>query len=527
MILYRLTDNRTLSWFHKDGVSVKGYCFTSDDRLLREAELCDYVNDKSEDLSLEQKMKKLNGLFAIVLHNENTVVVDRCRSIPLFYREIDDRDIIFADEIENLFEPGEQKSLCPHDKSIFSVLGFTFEESTLLGEYCCQVLAGHIAQVNCFVDQTPYYQLYSEPATDFIDYETAKVRLREILNNIGKRTARLIEGKKTLLSLSGGRDSRLIACMLKNAGITDVLCFTYGRKTGNPEWERSQKTAEKLGFKWHFVDHEQITDMQWHKRQTFCDYYKYAAQYSSKFIATPYFAAEFFAKTVDSPADTVYISGHGGDFLAGSHLKPDWNRYSSIDEIKDYLLKEHLNLTRLTKAEKISAETFLLLDHNDKNPMYQQIETWELQERQAKYIVNANRLWQFFGFTPLMPLFDSEFMDFMMSLPFEYRLNQKLYREVVDEIFAEYGLDFEKVNNGLSKLPVQNVKSRIKRMFPFIRRRPSFFAYDYFDFKRLTKHLRKELRAGGRKRKILSFNGIFTEWYLMQIDKTLQDEENR
>ena len=39
-------------------------------------------------------------------------------------------------------------------------------------------------------------------------------------------------------------------------------------------------------------------------------------------------------------------------------------------------------------------------------------ECWDCQERQAKFIVNSVRAYEFFGFEWRLPLFDAELMDF-------------------------------------------------------------------------------------------------------------------
>jgi hypothetical protein len=42
---------------------------------------------------------------------------------------------------------------------------------------------------------------------------------------------------------------------------------------------------------------------------------------------------------------------------------------------------------------------------------------------------------------------------------------------------------------------------------------------DYFDFKRFTQPVLQELKEAGGMRKIISMNGIFSEWYLLQVKK--------
>jgi hypothetical protein len=120
-----------------------------------------------------------------------------------------------------------------------------------------------------------------------------------------------------------------------------------------------------------------------------------------------------------------------------------------------------------------------------------------------------------------MPLCDTELMDFFIKLPFEYRLNQKLYKTVLKELFAEFDINFpQDVIRQDTKL-IQQLKIWIKRTFPFLRKKNKLFQYDYFDFERITQPIQQELAESNEKRKILSFNGFFSEWYLLQVKKNL------
>ena len=57
-----------------------------------------------------------------------------------------------------------------------------------------------------------------------------------------------------LIRLSGGNDSRLIACLCKKFGLDNVTCFTYGREDSF-EVAISKKVASALGYMWYFVEY--------------------------------------------------------------------------------------------------------------------------------------------------------------------------------------------------------------------------------------------------------------------------------
>ena len=55
-------------------------------------------------------------------------------------------------------------------------------------------------------------------------------------------------------------------------------------------------------------------------------------------------------------------------------------------------------------------------------------EQWEYQERQAKYVVHGQRLYDFLGYRWELPLWTPDFIKFWETVPLEYRFSQQLYR---------------------------------------------------------------------------------------------------
>jgi hypothetical protein len=55
-----------------------------------------------------------------------------------------------------------------------------------------------------------------------------------------------------------------------------------------------------------------------------------------------------------------------------------------------------------------------------------------MSERQAKFICNSVRVYDFFGYDWRLPLFDLELLDFWSRIPVEMRVRRRLYFEYVD-----------------------------------------------------------------------------------------------
>ncbi len=521
-----LIRNKVFPWYCKDNVYAKGYLFTGDGRLLKNEEVCDYFNDISDENEFKKKLLEANGLFSVVVNNGETwfLAVDRFRSFPLFYRQYNGT-VYVGDEVDNVFTEGERKELDENSAIVYSGLSYVLGNKTLIANVhqmqageCLIVSNGHIS--------SNFYHVFLSEIRNDISFAEAKEELKKIINRVTEKMSVLLENRPVLLSLSGGLDSRLLAYMLKKAGKKDVLCYTFGRKQGNPEWEYSQKVADRLGFEWLFIDYTKIEALDFYTKNQFINFYKYESQYVSKFGFMQYFAADYLLNHAKINSTACVLQGHGGDFFSGSHLRSYMRNYRSLKTLAKDLQYIHCNIVKLSMKDRriIRKEIGRELSDNFSAPLFGMVENWDLKERQAKYIINTNKLWEQFGVEVQMPLCDVELMNFFVSLPFEYRVGQKLYKEVLWELFDEYDLNFSKDRVNLLEVPwKENLKVFVKRLFPWLRKSGLVFQYDYFDYERFVQPIVKELK--GNSRAIISMNGVFSEWYLLQVKKEIASTE--
>jgi asparagine synthase (glutamine-hydrolysing) len=57
----------------------------------------------------------------------------------------------------------------------------------------------------------------------------------------------------------------------------------------------------------------------------------------------------------------------------------------------------------------------------------------EYQERQAKFVVSGQRVYEFYGYDWRLPLWDNAYCDFFERMPLSAKINQSLFREVLEE----------------------------------------------------------------------------------------------
>jgi len=514
------------AWTDNGRVFVKGFLISEKEEVLREEKLLAYFAACTTKEQLCQCVKNANGMFSVLIQKEDEllVAVDRLRCFPLFYRWKKDC-LRISDEVDALFDDQEPKCWNNEARAMFSTCGYTVAEDTLIdGVYQSQ--AGEVLSFkDNHTERKCYFSFDASPSD--IGFEEAKQQLKSLIDKVGKRMVACLKGRPVAVPLSGGLDSRLLVYLLHKNGYQNVTCFTYGKRKGNDELGRSEKVARHFAYPWKFVDYESVDVSGLLEDEEFLSYCHYASQYSSKFYFSEYFAAKYLMEQSGFDKNTVFIPGHSGDMLAGSHLRSYMNDYSNLNQVCNDLIYNHFNLKETVPEErriirrKLKGQLSVL---HSQQPSYSWLyEFWDLRERQAKYIVNSCKLWEFMGCAYLLPLWDAELTDFFASLPFEYRLCKKLYEDVLWELFQAEGLIFEEDHR--MRLPSgwkEELKLMVKRAMPFVHTPKP--VVDNFDFQRLTEPMRQVLDKDACKYNLLNYNSIINEWYLQRIKGDLQEQ---
>ena len=108
---------------------------------------------------------------------------------------------------------------------------------------------------------------------------------------------------------------------------------------------------------------------------------------------------------------------------------------------KHYSLWEILN-TEYNK-DIVKKELYLQIKSelkNSKAPIYGLIELLEYENRQTKYVVNSQRIYDFYNLSWLLPLWNEAFIKFWETVPLQYKSDQKLYKETLKTLnLVEFG----------------------------------------------------------------------------------------
>lgn len=424
---------------------IKGELFYNDEPLQGSAILSlisSLLLSSTDDTELlKDLLLKFNGSYAFVIKTSSGLlcVVDRIRSIPLFYAKTDARLLISDDanylrgQINPLFD---EKS-----GAEFLVTGYVSGSATLF-EGIYQLQAGEYLNYSIRDDHltTSFYHRFWHEKYYPDSEEELMNRLDEVFVRVYERLIASIKDKRMqiVVPLSGGLDSRIIVAMLKRCGVDDVICFTYGRK-GSREAKISRQVAEALGYQWLFVEYsKENCNFQSESIKKYIDY-------GANLVSLPHLQDLFALNTLIGngkiPENAIFIPGHSG-MIAGKNIPddPDQPQDFSDATFLQHILKTHYRLwdwnhnSQLSQIfkEKIKNATADVAIH-DKESWVNATELWDFHERQVKYIINSVRVYEFFGYPWRIPLCDNEVIDFFEKIPLESRKTGYLYKKYAAE----------------------------------------------------------------------------------------------
>lgn len=277
------------------------------------------------------------------------------------------------------------------------------------------------------------------------------------------------KGKTIVLPLSGGLDSRLIAMLLHSKGYRKVICFTYGKR-GNWEAEISERVATRLEYEWHFIEYNSQLWNETLNDKEFYEYIRLCGAGSSTPHIQDWPSIKYLKSNNIIPNDSIIVPGHSTDFLAGSHLEPD---FFTNEKIKKERLIELMKLRFFqfssdsdTENESIKAKIDEFISCHTNNDLIdcklaaQIFEKWDIKERQAKFIVNSTKAYGFFDLDCYIPMWKYSLYESFYSIPFEFRKNKKVYIDIVEHFNNKYNFHFKPSLKYRVKMKLYNISKK-------------------------------------------------------------------
>lgn len=392
----------------------------------------------------------LDGHFSLILIRPDwsLAAVDPIRSYPLIWAREGDRILVSHDG------PGLCKRLGlgpedidPDQVAAFALSGFTVGAATLY-RGVRQLSPGTHLLVRSGADvEVVVYHLWRPWQPDAVDSD-------ELVKPLSALNERLISdlitdagGRPILVPLSAGLDSRFIASGLAAAGYGNVQCLAYGR-TGNRETVVSQEIARRLGYRWTFVPY---TNRSVRIARASEDHRAYEA-YADSLTAIPfpqdYPALAILRSQGGLDPDTLVVNGQSGDFITGNHIPQallevahDSDPHLRMMRVLDALIAKHfkhwaslVTPDRLDRIKVLLSAEIVKIGGMPDHPAGDHgiYEFVEFVDRQSKYVVNGQRLYEYLGLGWRLPLWDRSYLDFWERAPLSAKRGQNLYRRVLE-----------------------------------------------------------------------------------------------
>lgn len=392
----------------------------------------------------EWALQQTHQFAAVFTFKEGTALVtDIARSIPLFAYQHDGEWVVASDinalltHFQNL---QRDKEAAEHFLHSGIVLG-----SRTLVEGVQQVPAATVTTL--LPGQPAHRVLYRRLRYNYVLADNEAAFAREFLGCLRSSVASVVEtaGDRLIaLPLSGGIDSRLLALLTVEAKPKNVLAFTYG-VSGSKEAEVSRNVAESLGIPWVFVESDPervkeawLTDGADFLRNTWAG--------ASLPHYQDWYALHVLTRDGTLPPGSIILPGH--TIVGNLHDEAVCSDPAiwSKAQFARLVIEHHFSLqnrandvAKLPLVHEVMEEFFEEVKYDGSMEERQSLIEWfNVRERQAKYINNSMRPYEFFGLDWALPMLDSTVIETWQKASTTISDEARIwYGNFTDKLYAE------------------------------------------------------------------------------------------
>lgn len=433
MIDMHLDNNLGFAWEKLNNIYFKGIVYI-EGCYIGSQELIGLIGKIKSESELLDFLNRIDGNFCLIFSilNETYLVVDKLRSIPLFYT-IYDTNVKIYDSINSTLirKFGINERAVDIFRSSTSVIG---EETLVNG--IKQIPAGHLLKVSTTneFELIKYWEFHHKHPI-IADQEKALQILEVAYENAFKKTINFLAGRPAVVPLSGGHDSRLVVYLLKKFGHKNIITFSYGDEKSEDS-KIARQVATAFGVPFYFIQYtrknlKSFFDENLHKLMEYC-----SSAVSITHIQDIYAVYELVKSNV-IPKESVIMPGLGGT-LPGQSIQPDfyikenYNLHDLVNRIvRDHFFKAVFFEKDFTKKYELVLDILQKKGVEEKLTNYRVAEILEwftVFEKQPKYTLNSVRAYEFFGLKWQTPLYSMELFDAWSSIDAGLRLNNRMFR---------------------------------------------------------------------------------------------------
>lgn len=505
------------NWFRTPNISVCGYIYTQEGKLLTGIDMCRYFDVSDTQLFLEC-LKLANGLYSVVCHSDKLqmAAVDSSRIYPLYYRKNKD-GVTLSDDPHALLQKGDVLDI--DSLAEYNVAGYPLENKTLVRDIH-HVPPGGILYEDGSVSE--YYSYLAKSSELFYpNYDETE----RVLEHVFDRMIRSVEGRQIVIPLSGGNDSRLILCMLRRMHYENVICYTVGRPK-NAEELIAIKVAQELGYPLYVIDttKDELAEYVCVDNEDFQQYYQFVGGLSNFMWLFEYVAIKWLKSRGVLSDNAVFVPGHTADFNAGSQTRKSCLGVNhSASYLANAIMFDNFEYGYDRKVWSKLYQYFVSSKQNKEITSWSVYQAFVFKNRLPYNINNSARVYQFFGYDVRLPYWDREFLDLFRVMPYEGLNGCAFYTKFIRErIFMPMNVDFSGVQPSNTYFFVMKILKRIKWLMPTcIRKRIN--KADSLGELLLSKSMFHELIQDKQynEHDKCSANQIMKDWYLLKVREKL------
>lgn len=401
-------------------------------------ELCAAVESGDGDA-----ISRIGGHWAAIHERDGDIVLiqDSVRSFPVFYSF--DGTPTISDDIEVARAAAGHPDRSSGAVDEFLHLGYVTGADTLFTGISQVQMGERVTLDSNAVRERAFARTIAHDSPGITDEALLDERFDAALGTALDRAFEWIGDRQVVLPLSGGLDSRLLAVLLAQRGVGNVLNFTYGvgetREVGI-----SRTVSESLGQRWEFVGY---TPDELRRA--------WASPEAAEFIRDSYAGAslphvqDWYAITRLRERgllsdDAVFLPGH--TIVGNMHDERVLDEPGTVsrERLLDLLVHHHSSIRPRSEAllknagflEK--AAGFLDRVGYDGSPVSRldALEGWNLMERQTKYINHSMRGYEHFGYAWALPMLDVELYDVWDAFDLSVAKDRAWYARYVARRYA-------------------------------------------------------------------------------------------
>ncbi len=448
-----VTSKPGYQWFKNEQIYFKGYFICkvqNEDVVFRGDNALQKLQTLESFDEFVYFLKAISGSFSIIIKNNNCIwaAVDIARSLPIFFTQ--DGNMI-SDSAEQIRKELSIKKddICIESLAELYANYYLFGHKTVYDKIKQLDLGEALELTETDNKIVRYFHHINE--IESLSQEDLKAKISNASYNAFNRIKIAIANRPVVLSMSGGYDSRFVGCMLKNIGIEDVSCYTYG-KSSSFEVIQSKKNAEALGFRWTCVEmkdelvKKNLDDIGKQYLDSY-DGHDFTA-YMQNFAAVRKLHEDGWFKP-----NSVFLTGLCGDMPTGEYVlgyNPD--KEYSVESVAEALYKlvfKRYQLKPIHKTKWIcnikEQITNLPICIKDYHSWHQVLDCLYTGTCHAHWYMHMNTVHSFFGYEWLLPYWDKELLMTWYSVPSEYKVKQKIYEDwLMEDICKPYGINQKK-----------------------------------------------------------------------------------